>query len=54
MCSLGGTLKGIILNLGGACVGITVNLGDAGVRVVKFGDAFIAEIVLSWEIRAYQ
>jgi hypothetical protein len=29
-------------------------LGDSGVRVVKFGYAFIAEIVLSWEIRVYQ
>ena len=65
MCKLGGTLIGIIVNLGDACVGIILNLGDACigtivnlgddcVGIVKFGDAFIAEIVLSWEIRVYQ
>jgi len=35
-------------------IGIIVNLRDACVGIVKFGDAFIAEIVLSWEIRVYQ
>ena len=42
MCKLGGTLIGIIVNLGDACVGN-----------VKFGDAFIEEIVFCWEIRVY-
>jgi hypothetical protein len=53
MCKLGGTLLGIIVNFGVACIGIIMNLGDACVGIVKFGDACIAEIVLSWEIRVY-
>jgi len=64
MCKLGGTLIGIIVNLGDACVGIILNLGDTCIGIivnlgdvcvgnVKFGDAFIEEIVFCWEIRVY-